>query len=84
MKLLKLYNFKFKVANNRIPASILQTVMDEANIADVEILSSGVFPDLSQFSQTPITVVLPDFPLDAASLTDLSNLDLDAAMKNVN
>ena len=78
----KLYNFK--VANNRIPASILQTVMDEANIADVEILSSGVFPDLSQFSQTPITVVLPDFPLDAASLTDLSNLDLDAAMKNVN
>ena len=58
--------------------------MEEANIADVEILSSGVFPDLSQFSQTPITVVLPDFPLDAASLTDLSNLDLDAAMKNVN
>ena len=76
-------NNPHKIAN-RIPPSILQTVMEEANIADVEILSSGAFPDLSQFSQTPVTVVLPDFPLDAASLTDISNLDLDAAMKSVN
>ena len=73
-----------KITSSRIPSSILQTVMEEVNITDAEMLSSGGFPDLGQFQQTPITVVLPDFPLDAASLTDISNLDLDAAMKSVN
>lgn len=33
-------------------------------------------------SHPPITVILPDFPLDAASLTDISNMELDPAQQD--
>ena len=58
-------------------------ISNDTNIADVEILSCGMFPDLGQFQQPPITVVLPDLHSEASNLSDISNIDLDAAMKSV-